>query len=424
MRKWYKLDNAAKIFPATATSNNSSIYRISFILNEDINPELLQQAVDKTINRYPTLKVEIKSGLFWNFLIKNENRLIIQEEKKYPCSPITENNNNYLIRVLYYKNKIAIESFHSLTDGLGAITFLKTLTYQYLLLTGKEINHENKILLPDEISPYFEEEDSSKKYYHKIKIRKEKHPKAFRIYGTKFDNQGNNTIHGIVKVSELKKVAKERNLSITEFLTTLLIYSIYTETMRYNNSNNPIVVAVPVNLRNFFESKTLRNFFCVMNVEVTCKKDMTFEEISELVKEELKKKLNKEYLEEVMIKNSNLERNLFIKIIPLFIKNIFLSYGFDVFGEEKKTITLSNLGNIDLPVDMKKYIENAEVILYPTIKSPINCALASVGDNMTISFVRTIKENEIIRYFFRYLSNNCDMNIQVYSNEWGVSSNE
>lgn len=422
MKKWYKLDNAAKIFPATATTENSSIYRISFILKEEIDPSKLQEALDLTINRFPTFKVEIKNGFFWNYLKTNEKKLLVKEEKNYPCSPMLEENNNYLIRILYYKNKIALETFHSLTDGSGAITFLKTLTYQYLTLCGKEIDPDNKILLPDEVSAYFEEEDSFDKNYHKRKITKEKHPKSYRIYGTPFDKYGNNTIHGIVKVQDIKRVAKEYNMSMTEFLTTLLVYSICTKTMKYHDAKEPIVVALPVNLRKFYESKTLRNFFCVVNVEVYCKRDMTFDEIGKIVKEEIKNKVNKEYLDSEIIKNNKLERNILIKLIPLYLKNILLSYGFDIFGENKKTITFSNLGNIDIPDDMNKYIDNSEVILYPTKKSPINCSASSIGDNLTITFIRTIKENDIIRHFFKYLANTCDLEVKVYSNEWGVTN--
>lgn len=422
MKKWYKLDTAAKIFPATATSENSSIFRIAFILNEDINPSKLQEALDIVINRFPTFKVEIKNGLFWNYFKKNERPLLVREEKTYPCSPMLEDNNHYLIRILYYKNKISLESFHSLTDGSGAISFLKTLVYQYLLLCGKKIDPEGKILLPDSVSPYYEEEDSFEKNYHHRKVKKVPHPKSHRIYGTPFEPYGNNAVHGIININDLKNFCKKNNLSITEFLVTLLIHSIYTETMRYNSSKNPIVVALPINLRKFYNSETLRNFFCVVNIEVNCKNNMTFDDIAKIVKEEIKNKVNKEYVDSEVIKNNKLEKNIFIRVIPLQLKNLFLSYGFDVLGEDKKTITLSNLGNIDIPKDMKKYIINSEVILYPTKKSPINCSMSTINDNLTITFIRTIKENEIIRYFFKYLANNCNLKVQVYSNEWGVTN--
>lgn len=39
----------------------------------------------------------------------------------------------------YYKNRINLEVFHVLTDGMGGINFLRELTYQYLRLTHPEL---------------------------------------------------------------------------------------------------------------------------------------------------------------------------------------------------------------------------------------------------------------------------------------------
>ena len=38
------------------------------------------------------------------------------------------------LRVLYYRNRIAVEYFHVLSDGGGAVTYLKTLVARYLTL--------------------------------------------------------------------------------------------------------------------------------------------------------------------------------------------------------------------------------------------------------------------------------------------------
>lgn len=420
MKNWYKLDNAAKLFPATAEITNTSIYRISYILKEQVNPELLQTALDEVIKRYPTLAVEIKAGFFWNFLNKNERKLKVQPEESYPCSPIIDyQNNNYLIRVIYFNKRVSIEVFHALTDGYGAIQFLNTLIYQYLTLQGHEINSEDKILLPNEVPPLYEEEDSFSKYYHNKKTKKIKNKKAFRLHGTKFEPYGNSVIHGVVDADKIKQIAKEKGMTVNEYLVTLLIYSIYSESMRYAYKNDPIVICVPVNLRKMFPSKTIRNFFGVANLEVPCKADMTFEEIGEIVKKEAAEKTTKEYLENVIFSNLKLEKSVLIKIIPLVIKNVFVKYGFETWSENKKTMTLSNLGKIELPKDMNVHVDNMEVLLYPTLKAPINASAITINNKLTISFVKTIRETEIIKYFFRYLANNCNLEVTTYGNEWG-----
>ena len=79
-------------------------------------------------------------------------------------------NNGFMLRVLYFNHRIGVEIFHGLSDGLGALEFLKTLVYQYLLLSGKDVKDEGLILLPETIPDPLEAEDSYQKYYHKLDI--------------------------------------------------------------------------------------------------------------------------------------------------------------------------------------------------------------------------------------------------------------
>ena len=81
---------------------------------------------------------------------------------------------------------------------------------------------------------------------------------------------------------------------------------------------------------------------------------------------------------------------------------------------------MTNLGNILVPEEMKKDIDFGEAILYPTIKSPVNCSVLSMNDRLNITFTRNIAETDIIRYFFRFLADETGLDITVYSNDWGM----
>jgi hypothetical protein len=105
--------------------------------------------------------------------------------------------------------------------------------------------------------------------------------------------------------------------------------------------------------------------------------------------------------------------------VPLFIKNIFINFGVDVLGASKKTITLSNLGNIALPEEMNGFIDQFETLLYPSKKSPINCCICSANDKLNMAFTRTIAEADILQYFFSYLSEKEGLDVEIYSNDWG-----
>ncbi|OPX44934.1 alcohol acetyltransferase [Ruminiclostridium hungatei] len=422
MDRWFKIDNAGKIFRSVSNKSNTSIFRVAMIMTEPVQKDLLQEAVDIVIKRFPTLAVRLQQGVFWDFLDQNDKRLLVKVEEEYPCHPLkAEENNGYLIRVLYYNCRISVEIFHSLTDGTGAIEFIKTLGYQYLRLCGKDIEDEGLVLHPEELPNRYEMEDSFPKYYQPVQAKRQNEQRAFHIEGTLLEPFGTNTTHGVMSASGLNAIAKSSNATITEYLTAVLIHSIYSQNMKYGIYSKPIKVTIPVNLRRIFPSKTLRNFFTIVNVGVKPSEELSFEKILTSVSAELKEKTKKNNLNNVMASNIKLEKMLVARFVPVFIKNIFMRYGFENFGENAKTITLSNLGNTRLPSSMHKYVRQMEAIIYPTRKSPVNCGVCTVNDSLTVTFSRTIIDTGVIRSFFSFLALESGLEIKVYSNKWGKS---
>lgn len=98
-------------------------------------------------------------------------------EDTYPClyiNPYT--NNEYLFRVTYYQKRINLEVFHVLTDGNGALIFLKELTYQYLRYKYPELAEKAGNTLNADSS--LDIEDSYKKNYIRPAKRSYKTEKA------------------------------------------------------------------------------------------------------------------------------------------------------------------------------------------------------------------------------------------------------
>jgi NRPS condensation-like uncharacterized protein len=144
---WYKLDNAGKIFPAVSKDDRSNVFRLSFYLNETIDPIILEEAVNKILPRFESLAVQLKNGLFWNYFASNERQLQVEIEPAQICKYFKpDHNHGYLFKVYYLKNKITLETFHAISDGTGALHLLKSIVYQYFKLRGFKINHEGKIL--------------------------------------------------------------------------------------------------------------------------------------------------------------------------------------------------------------------------------------------------------------------------------------
>ncbi|MFB5675651.1 alcohol acetyltransferase [Paenibacillus terreus] len=425
MAEWYKLDHAGKLFPAVAGQENSSTFRLSMILTSPVNPSLLQQALDGVIKRYPLLKMELSNGLFWKFLREKETPLTIEPETTYPCAPVTlSDKNGSLVKVLYYGNKVSVEIFHALTDGGGALEFLKTLVFQYLYLSGESIeDKEGLILPPASFARYAEEQDSFKAHYASASSETEiRASEALQIPGTRFTPYGHNVIHGMIHASRLNAVAKEKGVTLTAYLTAILIMAVHASTLPFNNEKLPIVICIPVNLRKIFPSSSLRNFFAVINIGVEMNEDMTFEQVLEIVHAQMKEKTTKPYLSQVMAGSMKYEKNLLSRFTPLKLKNLAIRYGFDHYGEEVKTLTLTNLGRIAIPSSMSAHVEAMEATLYPTAKSPINCAVCSINEELTITFARNIVESDVIMHFFRQLAILSGLDLRIVSNDWGMGA--
>lgn len=422
MDQWYRIDNTGKIFHAVSDATNSSVFRVSMILNEVIDPKFLQDALDIVAVRFPALTVRVRKGLFWDFMEHNDEQLIVKPEKDHPCTPIDRKENNaYLIRVLYFEKRISVEIFHSLTDGGGAVEFLKTLIYQYLKEKGETVDTEGLVLRPD-VAPKPEEvADSFEKHAtsHAVTRPGKRPGKAYQIQGTPFEPPGINVIHGVIDAGKLNQFSKNQGTTLTGFLTSLLIQVVHDEKMTKDLTDGQVSIALPISLRKQFPSTTLRNFFAVANIGVQMDSYMHLEDIIADVTGQLIKKTDKDTLQTGINRFVSLQKSLWIRGVPVFIKYPVMKFGFNQIGERAKTMTLSNLGNTKLPESMKPHVDRLEVILYPTRKSPINCGLGTVNDKLTITFARSIEENEIIQEFFRRLRNMTELDITVYSNEWG-----
>ena len=422
MDQWYRIDNTGKIFHAVSDATNSSVFRVSMILNEKVDPKYLQEALDIVAVRFPALTVRVRKGLFWDFMEHNDAQLIVKPEKEHPCTPIDRKENNaYLIRVLYFERRISVEIFHSLTDGGGAVEFLKTLIFQYLKEKGEAVETEGLVLSPEDTPKPEEVEDSFEKHAtsHAVTRPGKRPGKAYQIQGTSFEPPGINVIHGVMDAGRLNAFSKSRGTTVTGFLTSVLIEVVHDERMTKDLTDGQVSIALPVSLRKQFPSTTLRNFFSVANIGVQMDGYMHLEDIIADVTGQLIKKTDQDTLQTGINRFVSLQKSLWIRGVPVFIKYPLMKFGFNQIGERAKTMTLSNLGNTKLPESMKPYVDRMEVILYPTRKSPINCGLGTVNDKLTMTCARSIEEREIIQAFFRRLRKITGLDITVYSNEWG-----
>ena len=400
---WRRLDNSAKIFPISAGKRYSTVFRFSAVLKEKINPEILKKAVIAALEKYTSFKVRMKSGVFWNYFEHNFKEPLIEEEKNYPCKYIDfKRNNNYLFKVTYFDKKINIDIFHSLTDGNSGNLFFKEIVYTYIELTHPKIFEEELRTIRKE---EYNTEDSYMENYDKNAKSNASSKKAYILRGEKIKLGAVSAIHEVIDVNDLKQICKEENCTVTQYLTAVLIYSIYEENYKKSNGEKPIKVCIPVNLKKYFpNSKTMSNFFSYITLEAEMKKDNldTFEKILKFVKDDFKKRLTEEEINKTMSANVKIGTNPFIKFIPLFLKKAIVRLGY-IEIRKYTTITYSNVGRIGIIGKYKPYIDEFLMLIAPEPVEKIKCSSCTFEDKMVFTFTSILDNSDIEKRFYEFL---------------------
>jgi len=402
--RWERLDNTAHLFPAIAGENMSNVYRICVTLKELIDPELLQQAVDMVLPKFDGFNLRMRKGVFWYYFEENGKPAPkVVEETNFPCRYIHANqNNNYLFQVTYYKYRINLEVFHVLTDGMGAINFLRELTYQYLRLRHPELGD----VMSDSLATHtsMNREDSFIKNYKQAAKSEYEKQKAYLIKGEKLQHGEFGVMHGYVNIPELKDVCKQYGVSINEYLVAVFAWSVYQECLKGMPSKLPIRVAVPVNLRPYFGSITTKNFFAMVSAEFhPTKSAYTFEEVLQCIKESLRRQMDKEHLEKLFSYNVSNEKAWIARVVPLPLKNIAMKYVYTA-SALANTTTVTNIGNITIEEPYRPYVDMFLAFLAMSKGQDIKGTVCSYGDTLAFSFSYILKDVSIQRCFFRKLA--------------------
>lgn len=413
--RWRKLDSSGKLFPFVSNKKLSSVYRVSVILKDKVKKDVLQHALENVLEKYTSFKVTMRRGFFWYYFEENLKRPKVFEENTYPCLYIEKRaNKGYPFRVSFYEKKINLEVFHSLTDANTAMKFLQALTYEYIDLSKNRC--EEKKISDDVVSN--NDEDSYIKNYDKEKSSKPFSHKAFNIKGKKLPFGAIGVIHEFIELDDLKRVSKSVGATITEYMTAVLAYSIYKEKYVFSKSKRPIIINIPVDLKKYYKSDTMLNFFMFITVEIKFEKNKSyeFEDILKMVLEEFDKKLTHAELEKLMVSAVKTGSNIVTRVVPMPLKKFITCISY-VSNRKKLTSTISNIGNIQVLDDYKKEIESFLFLLSPDEIGNTKCSIVSYGEKLIFTFVSRLKDNKIERSFFNFLK---EKNIKVKTESNGV----
>lgn len=403
-KKWYKLDNAALMYPLVARGESSSIFRLAVQLKKPVDPVVLQYAVNDVYHRFPTICGSVKRGLFWPFIDKPTIPITVKKQTKVPARPMKVDTLRSQIRVNYFANQISVEFFHSATDGTGGLIFLNTLLRCYFQRLGIDSEQVNCYDYRD--VPSLEEMRDN---FANVAVRKNPPPlppivKSKVLNGKYMKNKKYVTVRGICSASKLHELAKSHNATVTEFLGAIQLLALDKLAQATNTRDErPIRVLIPVNLRKIYNVDTLRNFSSYIFYQYNGQTDI--DEIIADLQQQTKEQMTDDYFRGMISYNYNSGSNPALKIVPLPIKQLVV--GAIVKGRGDGIVncsTLSNVGVVKAPKEFAEHVVRYEFMLGRPVRKTNNFTAATYNDVCVLAVTNRFVEKDCEKYFFKTLA--------------------
>ncbi|MDR2930506.1 MAG: hypothetical protein LBV06_06355 [Propionibacteriaceae bacterium] len=387
-KTWYRLDDAAKIYPVSMKHGHMEVFRLSMRLREPVVIPLLQMALNFTIKRFPTFATCVKKGFFWHYLDASKRRYAIQPEVGLPCQPLAiSGSNSPSFRVTYFHDRVSVEFFHILTDGAGGMTFLKALaaTYLHLLIGSEGSDRDTEFGIVDinaspsaaEAANEFPRADktaTTSGFLDKI---------ATQMSGDLALTSPCQILHFLIDASELKRAAKARSASITAYVLALMFLAGRHAT---EDLTGEINIQVPVDMRKFYPSVTVRNFSMYCGVKLRLEEVTSVDAIIGQIAEQLRRKGSKAMMSQML--NSTLRIVRTVRYVPLFIKSPVARIVYGFLGDKVFSNTLSNLGVVQMPPELADHIRSFGFVLGGAQTNRASCAMVTFNGRTVLSITK------------------------------------
>lgn len=390
----YTMDCSAIVYPYFATDTINHSFTIEADIDREIDPVLLKEVAQKLVSRYPSLFVRLRKEAF-GYKLEHVSDVtpFMMPRPKILNEAFDLRHNENLMRITYENNRLGLEVFHSVTDGSGAISLLKSILAEYYTALGEEIPPCD-ILRAGEPSKPEEVEDSFRRHYQKgVKNAPRSGAPAFQFCPKgPFDTWHQTEIN--ISAADLKPIAKGKGVSMTMYLVALYLYAFYL-TEQGQQSKKPIVMSVPMNLRPIYNSVTLRNFSLYFFASVPQKENVTFDDILENVKRQFAEGTDHDLIQNMIGINVFQQEMPVFKYLPRFGKAIALGIGGKLFGERLSTSTLSNLGVVKLPEPLQSHVSAFRVILGPVPTNHLGICCYCYNGKLSLMVSSRLKSREI-----------------------------
>lgn len=403
--KLFPVDNSSILFFSLMKKTHANTYRFTMTLSEEVSPEILQQAVDRVYRRFPTIIAGFLPGFFHYFQFPAQEPPQVQPDPGCLITMQKEELHRCAYRVFYKDNTVSIEAFHALTDGYGAIASFTTLMAEYLRIRyGIDIPAVETVRNLEDLPTDAETSDDYLTHQEGKPLHLPSRY-AYQIPGT--PNADWRVLNTTIEYPAGKIVAAARRcgVSANTLLSGVLASTIMEiQEKRQSGAIKPVRIMVPVDLRRFFESCTLRNFiwYALPTMEPG-DRDLPLEELLKKFHTQFRDQIQRKRLASIISYNVKTQLNVFFRFLPRAVKYALMRFVYRYFGESNSSVTITNLGNVKLPEQMQPYVRKLDCILTPRVHSPYGCAVISFGNILSINISRFCEESELEAIFVRKL---------------------
>jgi len=400
----YEIDNAGHLFAFVSTAKRRPKFRFIAVLKEDVDPAILSRALEGAIRRFPFYNVDLKSGFFWHYLEESKQSITLERDDLDHFQTLKPQGP--LLHVGYDGRKINLEMAHVLSDGFGAVTFLKTLLVQYYRLQGIDVPFTHGTLDTGETPRPEEHEDGYKMYSRKALPSQWRERKTFRPEGPVRKSQEVYVTTGVMKTQDVLKNARALRASVTDYLGAVLVQSM-DSLQRESRPGRllPVKISVSADLRKFYPTRTLSNFSGFCNAGICPEAgEYSFKEILSEIRHQCRLMLTEKNLNMLMSRNIGYENNLVIRAFPLFLKKRIAMLVLDLAGSRTASMDLTNMGTIELPEAITDKVERFDTMGGNLHCFQIECGVISYRDILSVSFSRAVDQPFVENRFFEFLA--------------------
>lgn len=399
----YAVDNSAILYLALMRRNHTNSYRFTMTMDHEVDPAALQQAADRIHHRFPTIIAGFRRSLLRYRLVPASAPPVVLPDPGLLIPMTRREISSCAYRIFYSGRDISLEAFHALTDGYGAITSFTTLVAEYLRIrAGMDIPVCNTLCSLEDAPLTQELEDAYLTHQQGAPMRLPSRY-AYQLPGKYADPRVYPSSRSY-PTEMLLKAARSHGVSMTSLLSGIMASSIMEVQKRHHRKLKPVRIMVPADLRRMFGSSTLRNFilYALPTMEPG-DEQLPLKELLSRFQTQIREQLSPKRMASIMAYNVRTQANFFFRCIPVALKCAAMRIAYKYFGESNSSITLTNLGNIQLPEEMAPHVEGIRCTLTPRAGSPYNCAVIAMNGRLTITLSRFCHRTELEDLFFSKL---------------------